>query len=212
MIRVVVFEDNVHLMETYRLLLNGEEDMVCVAAYANGRDPISKLNRQPFDVALMDIEMPGMNGIEITKLVKTNFPNALVLIQTVFFDDDHIFKAICAGAAGYLLKSSNPEEYLNAIRSIVAGGAPMTPEIARKVLQLFKSNVSAPPSPTQYGLTPQEVKVLQLLVDGKSYKMIATELFVSFDTIKSHIRNIYNKLQVHSGTEAVALAINQKLV
>ncbi|MFZ1787527.1 MAG: response regulator transcription factor [Saprospiraceae bacterium] len=212
MIRVVVFEDNVHLMETYRLLLNGEEDMVCVAAYANGRDPLSKLNRQPFDVVLMDIEMPGMNGIEITKLVKTNFPNALVLIQTVFFDDDHIFKAICAGAAGYLLKSSNPEEYLNAIREIVAGGAPMTPAIAKKVLHLFKSNVSSPPSSAQYGLTQQEVKVLQLLVDGMSYKMIATELYISFDTVKSHVRNIYNKLQVHSGTEAVALAINQRLV
>ena len=212
MIRVVVFEDNIHLLETFRLLLDGEEGIQCVGAYASGVDAQSKLKRQQFDVVLMDIEMPGMGGIEITKIIKASYPNALVLIQTVFFDDEHIFKAICAGASGYLLKSANPTEYIQAIKEIVAGGAPMTSEIAKKVLQLFKANVADIPSGTQYGLTQQEVKVLRLLVEGKSYKMIAAELVVSFDTIKSHIRNIYTKLQVHNKLEAVEKARSNNLI
>ena len=160
----------------------------------------------------MDIEMPGMNGIEATKLVKQHFPKINILIQTVFFEDEYIFNAICAGASGYILKSTTPDGYIEALKDVQAGGSPMTPGIARRVLELFKSNLQ-PANPEQdYDLTSQEKKVLKLLVEGKSYKLIAQELFVSVDTIKTHIRNIYAKLQVHSGTEAVSLALRDKLV
>jgi DNA-binding NarL/FixJ family response regulator len=160
----------------------------------------------------MDIEMPGINGIEATKLVKEHFPQINILIQTVFFEDEHIFNAICAGASGYILKSTTPDGYVEAIKDVQAGGSPMTPGIARRVLELFKDKLQ-PTAPTNdYNLTAQEKKVLQLLVAGKSYKMIATELFVSIDTVKTHIRNTYAKLHVHSGTEAVSLALRDKLV
>jgi DNA-binding NarL/FixJ family response regulator len=151
-----------------------------------------------------------MDGIEATKLIKQHFPQVLILIQTVFFDDKYIFNAICAGASGYILKSTTPDEYLESIIDVQAGGSPMTPGIARRVLELFKINLQ--PSTGNYNLSVQEKKVLQLLVAGKSYKMIAAELFVALDTIKSHVSNIYAKLHVHSGTEAVALAIRNKIV
>jgi DNA-binding NarL/FixJ family response regulator len=164
------------------------------------------------DVALRDIEMPGMNGIEATKLIKQHFPAINILIQTVFFEDDYIFNAICAGASGYILKSTTPDGYLEAIKDVHSGGSPMTPGIARKVLELFKQNLQ-PDSPTvNYNLTSQEKKVLQLLVAGKSYKMIASELIIAFDTVKSHISNIYTKLHVHSGTEAVSVALRDRIV
>lgn len=155
--------------------------------------------------------MPGMNGIEATKVIKEHYPQLLVLIQTVFFEDEYIFNAICAGASGYILKTTTPQGYLQAIKDVHEGGSPMTPGIARKVLELFKHNLQ-PTVATDYNLTAQEKKVLQLLVAGKSYKLIAAELFVSIDTIKSHVRNIYAKLHVHSGTEAVSKAIRDKIV
>lgn len=171
------------------------------------------LEKNPCDIILMDIEMPGMNGIEATRLVKEMFPSIHVLIQTVFSEDEYIFNAICAGASGYILKSTSPEGYLDAISDVNSGGSPMTPGIARRVLELFKKNVEvAPVSTKDYKLTNQEKKILQALVDGKSYKMIASELFVALDTVKSHVSNVYAKLQVHSGTEAVAKAIRDRIV
>lgn len=212
MIRVAIFEDNSHLRETFRLLLDNAPGFVCTGAYRDCSDLTGHLSVHPCDIALMDIEMPGMNGIEATRLIKKQFPDTHVLIQTVFYEDDYIFQAICAGASGYILKSTSPEGYLEAIKEVLAGGSPMTPGIARRVLELFKHNLQ-PAGPEQdYDLTNQEKKVLKLLVEGKSYKLISQELFVSVDTIKSHIRNIYAKLQVHSGTEAVSLAIRNKLV
>jgi DNA-binding NarL/FixJ family response regulator len=160
----------------------------------------------------MDIEMPGMNGIDATRLVKQHFPHIHILIQTVFFEDEYIFNSICAGASGYILKSTSPEAYLTAIQDVQAGGSPMTPGIARRVLELFKHNLQPTTPARDYALTTQEKKVLQLLVEGKSYKMIATELFVATETIKTHIRNIYVKLHVSSGTEAVSLALRDKIV
>ncbi len=212
MINVTVFEDNKHLRETFELILNLNEGFSCVGAWPDCSDLLENLLRNPCDVVLMDIEMPGMNGIEATKLIKTHFPNIHVLIQTVFFEDDFIFNAICAGASGYILKSTTPDGYLEAITEVQSGGSPMTPGIARRVLQLFKANLQPIDNAIEYNLTNQEKKVLQLLVEGNSYKMIASELFVSFDTVKSHIRNIYAKLHVNSGTEAVSLAIKNKLV
>lgn len=212
MIRVAIFEDNRHLRETFQLLLDTSADYTCSGAYPDCQDLVPLLEASPCDIVLMDIEMPGMNGIEATKLIKEQFPGVLVLIQTVFFEDEYIFNAICAGASGYILKSTSPSGYLDAIADVRAGGSPMTPGIARRVLELFKTNLQPPVINDSYNLTPQEKKVLQLLVDGKSYKLIAAELFVAIDTVKSHVKNIYAKLHVHSGTEAVSKAIRDKIV
>ncbi|HPN68836.1 MAG TPA: response regulator transcription factor [Saprospiraceae bacterium] len=211
MIRVAIFEDNKHLRETYEILLSISDQTQCVGSFPDGRNAVAKLKNTACDVILMDIEMPNVNGIEATTAIKKEFPQIHILIQTAFFDDEYIFHALCAGASGYLLKSTKPEGIIDAILEVVSGGSPMTPSIARKVIDLFKSNVQIRQT-SEYNLTNQEKKVLQLLVDGKSYKMIATELFVSIDTIKSHMRNIYAKLHVHSGTEAVALALREKIV
>jgi DNA-binding NarL/FixJ family response regulator len=213
LIRVALFEDNKHLLETLQMLLESAEGYTCTGAYPNCKNMLTLLEAHPCDIVLMDIEMPGMNGIDATRLIKEVFPAVQVLIQTVFSEDEYIFNAICAGASGYILKSTTPQGYLQAISDVNAGGSPMTPGIARRVLELFKTNAqNPPPIARDYKLTPQEKKILQLLVDGKSYKMIASELFVAVDTIKSHISNIYAKLQVHSGTEAVAKAIKDRIV
>ncbi|MFT3981298.1 MAG: response regulator transcription factor [Ferruginibacter sp.] len=213
MISVTIFEDNRHLRETFEFLLNNTDGFVCAGAYPDCSNIIDILRKQPTDVILMDIEMPGMSGIEATRLVKENFPETAILIQTVFFEDDYIFNAICNGASGYILKSTTPEGYLDAIRNVQSGGSAMTPGIARRVLELFRHKMQ-PDTAAQkkYDLTSKETKILQLLVQGKSYKMIAAELFIAHDTVKSHIKNIYAKLHVHSGTEAVALALKDKIV
>ncbi len=212
MTKVAIFEDNKHLRETIRFLLNNTPGYACTGAFPDCSNITDDVLASGCDLILMDIEMPGMNGIEATRLLKEKFPTIPILIQTVFFEDEYIFNAICAGASGYILKSTTPQGYIEAIAGVMNGGSPITPGIAKKVLELFRTHIQPTTEAEDYRLTTQEKKVLQLLVEGKSYKLIAAELFVANDTIKTHVKNIYAKLHVHSGTEAVSLALRKKLV
>lgn len=209
--KICIFEDNRHLRDSLVILLNGHTDFICVGAFPNCNNLLKNLSEIDCDVCLMDIEMPGISGIEATKIIKINFPEIHVLIQTVFSDDDSIFRAICAGASGYILKNSSPYQYIEALKETHCGGAPMSPSIASKVLKLFKLNLQ-PSTQKDYQLTEKEKLVLQQLIEGKSYKMIANKLSISVETIKTHIKNIYSKLHVHSSTEAVAKAIQERII
>lgn len=211
MTRIAVFEDNSHLRNTLQVLLESADGFSCSGAYANCNDMLDILQESPCDIVLMDIEMPGLNGIEATRLIRLHFPDLHVLIQTAFFDDNYIFNAICAGASGYILKSTSPSGYIEALKEVENGGSPMTPGIARRMLELFRENMQ-PVATKDYQLTTREKEILQMLVDGKSYKMIAAESNIATDTVKSHIRNIYAKLHVNSGTEAVSKAIRDRIV
>ena len=211
-VRISIFEDSKHLRESLQIVLNGTPGYTCAGAYHNCSDLLHRIEKDKPDIVLMDIEMPGMNGIEATRIIKTAFPHVHVLIQTVFFEDDYIFGAICAGASGYILKTTTLTGYIEALQNVSSGGSPMTPGIARRVMELFKANVPERASAEKYDLTTKETMVLQHLVTGKSYKMIAAAMELSVDTIKTHIRNIYLKLQVNSNTEAVARALRDKLI
>jgi DNA-binding NarL/FixJ family response regulator len=160
----------------------------------------------------MDIEMPGINGIEAVKIVKEKFPHIKILMETIFDENDKIFQSICNGAEGYILKNTAPVQILSAIREIYEGGAPMTPSIASKVLKMFKYRSPDTSTSEQFNLTDREKEILKCLVEGMSYKMIAETCFISADTVNGHIKNIYKKLQVHSKSEAVAKAIIGKIV
>lgn len=211
MINVTIFEDNKHFRETLEIVLNNTVGFACTGTFPDCNYLLDDLKQAKPDVVLMDIEMPGISGIEATRSIKANFPSIQILIQTVFFDDAHIFDAICAGASGYILKSTPLTGFLEAIKDVNEGGSYMSPSVARRMLDLFKNQNEKKVS-IDYHLTSQETRVLQLLVAGKSYKMIAGDLIISFDTVKSHIRNLYAKLHVNSGTEAVSKAIKDGIV
>ncbi len=210
-IKVAVFEDNKHLRESLYYLINGTDGFSCVGAFADSNDILFQLKRTLPDVVLMDIEMPGMNGIEAVKIIKQNFPLVQVLMQTIFHDDDNIFNAICAGASGYILKTTSPAGYIEAIKDVYNGGSPMTGSIARRVLELFQKNI-IPSATHDYQLTPKEKEILQQLVKGKSFKMIADAINVSYETVRTHMKNIYTKLHVNSNTEAVSKVLNEKII
>jgi DNA-binding NarL/FixJ family response regulator len=210
-IRVVIFEDNKMLRESLRQLIDDAEGMTCAGAYANANNLIFQLEVAKPDVVLMDIGMPGTSGIEAVRLIAARFPNLRIMMQTVFEENDKIFAAICAGASGYMLKQTLPLKMIEAIRETFHGGSPMTPSVAEKVLAMFRVQNSG--KPTEFiELSKREKEILQLLVNGKSYKAVATACFISIDTVNTHVRHIYEKLHVHSKSEAVAKAINQKLI
>jgi DNA-binding NarL/FixJ family response regulator len=191
------------------MLLQDSEDFALAGAYSHCLDVTDNISDTKPDVVIMDIDMPGMNGIEGVKLIRKNFPTVQILMLTVFDDDEKVFAAIKAGAGGYILKNAEPQNLLHAISEVYNGGAPMTPGIARKVLHQFQNML--PEEKKDYHLSIREKEVLGLLVEGLSYKMIAGQLNITYDTVRAHMKKLYEKLHVASMTEAVAKAINQKL-
>jgi DNA-binding NarL/FixJ family response regulator len=210
-IRVTIFEDNTNLRRGLTTLINGSDGFECAGAFGNCDNLIKNITNTKPDIVLMDIEMPGMDGIEAVKMLKPQFPEIKILMETIFEDDEKVFLSICNGAEGYILKNTPPSQMLEAIREIHEGGVPMTPSIASKVLAMFKSGTSFTKDES-YNFTDREMEVLKYLVDGMSYKAVADKCFVSFDTVSSHVKNIYKKLQVHSKSEAVSKAIKGKIV
>jgi DNA-binding NarL/FixJ family response regulator len=210
-IKVVIFEDNSNLRRGLTTLINGSMGFECAGAFGNCDNLVKNITDTKPDVVLMDIEMPGMDGIEAVGVLKAQFPEIKILMETIFEDDDKVFRSICNGAEGYILKNTPPARILEAIREIHEGGAPMTPSIASKVLSMFKSGTTFSKDET-HNLTDREREVLKYLVDGMSYKAVADKCFVSLDTVSSHVKNIYKKLQVNSKSAAVAKAIKGKIV
>jgi len=202
MIKLAIVEDNTSLMQSLEQLFNRTSNMKCVASLNNLLNVVSEFQKSQPDIVLMDIGLPAINGIEGVRTVRSNFESIQVIMFTVFEDDDKIFEAIRAGASGYLLKKTPPEEILEAIKELHEGGAPMSPSIARKVIQAFQ--VKPTTVLKDHQLTSREKEILYALVDGLSYKKIAEKYFVSIHTVRSHISSIYEKLHVNSKAQAVA--------
>jgi DNA-binding NarL/FixJ family response regulator len=207
---VALVEDQRPLREGLAALVDGTPGYRVVGSYESMEAALAGLTAARPEVMLLDIELPGMSGIEGVREVKTRAPEVQVLMLTVFGDDDRVFEAICNGASGYLLKDTPPARLLDAIRELAAGGAPMSPEIARKVVTMFQR--VAPARETPGNLSPRETQILRLLADGHSYKTAAAELEISPDTVRFHIRHIYEKLHVHSKSEAVLKAFRTGLL
>ena len=203
-IKVAVIEDQARTREGLAALISGTQGYRTVGKFGSMEEALAKFEWEPPDIALADIGLPGMSGIDGVRRLKVRYPALQILMLTVYADNDHIFEAICAGASGYLLKDTPPTKLLEAIREVREGGAPMSPEIARKVVQMFQ-NV-APPKVEGSHLSAREIEVLKLLADGHGYKTAAASLSVSVDTIRFHVRNTYEKLHVHSKSEAVLKA------
>jgi DNA-binding NarL/FixJ family response regulator len=209
-IRVIIFDDNDSLRDSVSMLLQDNADFTLAGSFSHCLDVIENIQDTKPDVVIMDIDMPGMNGIEGVTQIRKNFPTLQILMLTVFDDDEKVFAAIRAGAGGYILKNAEPTNLLHALSEVYNGGVPMTPNIARRVLQQFQTFL--PGEKAEYNLSLREKEVLRLLVDGLSYKMIAGKLNITYDTVRAHMKKIYEKLHVASMTEAVAKAINQNLL
>ncbi len=213
LITVAIVEDHPDFRTSLEMALQSTPDVQCLGAFGQVEPLLEELARGNLAprVILMDIGLPGMNGIEGVKRVKALHPDAEILMLTIHAEDEKVFQAICAGASGYLLKNTGMEEILQAIRQAVAGGVPMSATIARRVMEMFRDFAPRPDDAAR-DLTPREREVLKALADGLDYKQIADRLCISMDTVRSHIRHIYEKLQVHSKSEAVAKALRQRLV
>ena len=212
-LRIAIFDDNKNIRESIMLLLKTVPGFEVVGSFPHVLDCVEDIRESKPDIVLMDIEMPGMSGIEAVKTIKKEFPHIQVLMQTVFEDDDRVFDSICAGASGYILKNHLNTKLVDAIKELQFGGSPMSPSIARKVLnKLQQTPQLKPEAAPDYQLTPREKEVLSCIVNGLSYKMIADQLHISYETVRSHVKKIYEKLHVASLTEVVAKAINQRIV
>lgn len=209
-IAVAIVEDQRPLREGLARLIDGTPGFRVVGSYGSMEAALEGVGDTRPDVVLLDIELPGISGIEGVARLRALDPRPLVLMLTVFGDDDRVFQAICAGASGYLLKDTPPARLLEAIRELAGGGAPMSPEVARKVVTMFQR--VAPPRGTTHDLSPREVQIVRLLADGHSYKTAAAALDISQDTVRFHIRHIYEKLHVHSKSEAVLKAFRSGIL
>jgi len=211
LLRVTIFEDIRLIREYLQQIMDEEEGVVCTGAYADASDLIARVQATRPDVILMDIELPGLKGIEAVKIIHQSFRDIQILMHTEMEDDDKIFASICAGASGYLLKNTLPGKIIEAIHEVRNGGIAFSPGIAQKVLQ-FVSRQSTPELKNNFSLSAREMEVLDCLVQGMSYKLIADACFMSIDTVKFHIKHIYRKLHVNSKSEAVILALKNKII
>jgi DNA-binding NarL/FixJ family response regulator len=209
-IKVAIVEDQREFRECLAILIDGTEGYRCTGSFRSMEEALDKIGGNLPDVVLVDIGLPGMSGVEGIRILKERYPGLLMVMNTVYEDDERIFDALCAGACGYLLKKTPPARLLESLREAVAGGAPMSPGVARRVIALFQD--IRPPDRADYHLTPHEVRILRLLVEGHNYKTAAAELRVTTNTISFHLQRIYEKLQVHSKSEAVAKALRNRLV
>lgn len=208
-IALVIYEDNVRLRESLELLLDADTGFEIVGAFSDCQSVDEQMEALSPQLVIMDIDMPGMTGIEGVRRIKSSFPDIRVIMYTVFDDDNRIFDCICNGADGYLLKNTSPLKLIQALEELAAGGIPMSPFVAQKVFQYFRT---AKQGRESFNLTPRETEILEWLVRGNSYKMIADKSSISIDTVKKHLQNIYHKLHVNCGTEAVAKALQHKIV
>ena len=216
-IRVAIFEDNKLVRDAFEAILNGTDGFICTGSFSSADNLLYSIQKSRPEVILMDIEMPGISGIEATGLIVKNYPEIKILIQTVFEEEEKIFAAICMGASGYILKNTSPAQLIEAIREVKMGGAPMSPGIATKVLRLFQRfapaiNSTLSVSKDAEQLSSREKEILVLMMDGHSLPMIAEKMFLSYETIRSYVKSIYKKLHVHSHREAVLKAYKDRIV
>lgn len=212
MINVAIVEDNNTIREGLAQLINGTDGYKCIGAFGDVESFLPKISSLPINVVLMDIGLPGMNGIEGAKAAVIKNPDLSILMLTVYEESEFVFDALCAGACGYLVKKTPPARLLEAIKDANDGGSPMSSRIARQVITAFKEGKNITRETQNYDLSDREISVLNLLSDGCNYQEIAETLFISVDTVRHHIRNIYKKLHVHSQSEAVAKAIRKKII
>ena len=209
-VTVAIVEDLPRVRDGLRFLVDQSPGYSCTNTYRSMEEAIAGIGSKPPDIVLTDIGLPGMSGIDGIRQLRQRFPDLKMVALTVYDDDERIFDALCAGASGYLLKRTTPGRLVECLGEVMNGGAPMSPEVAQRVIRLFKD--VRPPAKEDYGLTPHEVRLLGLLAEGHSYKTAAEELGSSINTVAFHMKNIYSKLQVHSKSEAVAKALRQRIV
>jgi DNA-binding NarL/FixJ family response regulator len=209
-IKVAIVEDHREFRDFLAALIRGTDGFRCTGSYSSMETALPALAGDVPDIVLVDIGLPGMSGTDGIRILKERYPRTLFLVETVYEDDERIFDALCAGASGYLLKKTPAAKLLDSLREALQGGAPMSPEVARRVIELFRE--IRPPRQADYELTPHELRILKLLADGHNYRTAAAELRVTSSTINFHLQHIYEKLQVHSKTEAVAKALRSRLI
>src|SRR2546430_6371787 len=209
-IRAAIIEDQRDVREGLMTLIDGAPGFRCISAFRTMEEALERIGNDLPDVILTDIGLPGMSGVEGIRILRERHKMVPILALTVYDDDDDVFTALCAGASGYLLKNTPPARLLESLREVVNGGGPMSPEVARRVIGLFRQ--FRPPERASYRLSQQETEILRLLVDGHHYKTAAEKLGITVNTVSFHLRNIYAKLEVHSKTEAVAKALQKRII